>query len=48
MTITQAPILLGDGISLIAKTSKYIMLEGSIVAAYANDFIQIKYTVNYL
>ncbi len=48
MTITQAPILLGDGISLIGKTNKHIKLEDSQAEAYPNNFIQIKYKVNYL
>lgn len=48
MTITRAPILLGDGITLIGKTNKHIKLEDSQAATYPNEFIQIKYKVNCL
>jgi dihydrofolate reductase len=48
MTITQAPVLLGDGISLFGKTNKHIKLEDAQAAVYPNDFIQIKYKVSYL
>ncbi|MCP4607923.1 MAG: dihydrofolate reductase [Planctomycetes bacterium] len=48
MTVTRAPILLGEGIPLIGKTNKHIKLEDSQAAAYPNEFIQIKYRVNYL
>jgi dihydrofolate reductase len=48
MTITKAPILLGSGIPLFGKLNKKINLLGSEATAYPNDFIQIKYRVNYL
>ncbi len=48
MTITHAPVLLGGGISLFGKTKSPIQLEDSQAKAYPNDFIQIKYKVNYL
>ena len=48
MTITRAPILLGEGITLFGKINKPIKLEDSQATAYPNDFIQIKYKVNYL
>ena len=48
MTITIAPILLGEGKPLFGKTCKDIKLEKAKVAAFANDFIQVKYKVNYL
>ena len=48
MTITRAPILLGEGISLFGKTNKPIKLEDAQAEAYPNDFIQVKYEVNYL
>jgi len=47
MTITRAPILLGEGIALFGKTKKDITLEQSSAKAYANDFIQEHYRVNY-
>jgi dihydrofolate reductase len=48
MTITQAPVLLGEGRPLFGKTFKQIKLEGSQATAYPNDFIQVKYQVSYL
>jgi len=48
MIITRAPVLLGDGISLFGKIKSPIKLEDSQAEAYPNDFIQIKYKVNYL
>ena len=47
MTITRAPILLGEGISLFGKTAKNIKLEKTQATAFANDFIQEKFVVNY-
>ncbi|WP_299488332.1 dihydrofolate reductase family protein [Acaryochloris sp. IP29b_bin.137] len=47
ITITQAPILLGAGTSLFGKIFKKIKLERAEATAYPNDFIQIKYQVNY-
>jgi dihydrofolate reductase len=47
MTITRAPILLGEGIPLFGKTIKDIKLEQAQATAFANDFVQVKYTVNY-
>ena len=48
MTITRAPILLGEGKPLFGKTFKDLKLEQAHATAYPNDFIQVKYTVNYL
>ncbi|WP_241908260.1 dihydrofolate reductase family protein [Vibrio sp. 10N.261.52.A1] len=47
MTITRAPVLLGEGIPLFGKTIKDIKLEQAQATAFANDFVQVKYTVNY-
>jgi dihydrofolate reductase len=47
MTITRAPILLGEGISLFGKTDKDIKLEQARAQAFANNFIQEKYFVSY-
>jgi dihydrofolate reductase len=47
MTITRAPILLGEGIPLFGKTAKNIMLEQSSAKGFVNDFIQEFYKVNY-
>ena len=48
LTITKAPVLLGEGKPLFGKTIKDIKLEEGEVIAFPNDFIQIKYKVNYL
>tara|TARA_R110001592_G_scaffold10110_2_gene52756 strand:+ start:16895 stop:17458 length:564 start_codon:yes stop_codon:yes gene_type:complete len=48
MTITRAPVLLGNGISLFGKLDNQIKLSDSEATAFANDFIQVKYRVNYL
>ncbi|WP_350286098.1 dihydrofolate reductase family protein [uncultured Croceitalea sp.] len=45
--ITRAPILLGEGISLFGKIFKDIKLEKAEATAFANDFVQVKYSVNY-
>ena len=47
MTITHAPVLLGEGILLFGKTIKDIKLEQAQATAFANNFVQVKYTVNY-
>jgi len=48
MTITKAPILLGEGLPLFGKLNNYVKLENTRAKAFSNDFIQIKYAVNYL
>ncbi|OOE91269.1 MULTISPECIES: dihydrofolate reductase family protein [unclassified Salinivibrio] len=48
MTITRAPILLGGGIPLFGQLNDQIKLENSEAIAFANDFVQVKYEVNYL
>lgn len=47
ITITRAPLLLGEGIPLFGKTANAIKLEQAQATAFANDFIQVKYSVNY-
>ncbi|CAA0099526.1 putative protein YyaP [BD1-7 clade bacterium] len=47
MTITRAPVLLGEGIPLFGKTDDDIKLEHACAVAYPNDFIQEKYLVHY-
>lgn len=47
MTITLAPILLGEGIPLFSETTDEIKLEQAQAIAFANDFTQVKYRVNY-
>ncbi len=48
MTITKVPVLLGEGIPLFGKINKSIKLENAKASAFPNDFIQVKYSVNYL
>ena len=48
MTITKVPVLLGEGIPLFGKINKNVRLENAKASAFQNDFIQIKYSVNYL
>ena len=48
MTITKAPVLLGEGIPLFGKLTNHIKLENSEATVFPNDFIQIKCSVNYL
>jgi dihydrofolate reductase len=48
MTITQAPVLLGSGKRLFGETSQQIKLENAQAIGFPNDFIQVKYEVNYL
>ncbi len=47
ITLTRIPILLGEGIPLFGKTFKDIKLEQAKASDYANDFVQVKYSVNY-
>lgn len=47
ITITRAPILLGEGIPLFGKTKKDIKLEQAEAIAFPNNFVQVKYKVNY-
>lgn len=47
MTITRAPILLGGGIPLFGQLDNQIKLLNSEAVAFDNDFIQVKYEVNY-
>jgi dihydrofolate reductase len=47
LTITKAPVLLGEGVPLFGKLFKDLKLENAKATAFANDFIQLKYTVNY-
>ena len=48
MIITKAPVLLGAGIPLFGKIKQSVKLENAEATAYQNEFIQIKYSVNYL
>lgn len=48
ITITKVPVLLGEGIPLFGKINKSVKLENAEASAFPNDFIQVKYSVNYL
>ncbi len=48
MIITKVPVLLGEGILLFGKIKQRVKLENAEATAYQNEFIQIKYSVNYL
>jgi dihydrofolate reductase len=48
MTITRAPLLLGDGIPLFGKINHKVKLENAKSISFPNDFIQVNYHVNYL
>jgi dihydrofolate reductase len=47
MTITKAPVLLGEGIPLFGKIEQAVKLTNSKAEAYINDFVQVKYNVSY-
>ena len=47
MTITTAPVLLGEGKPLFGKTYKDIKLEEAKAIAFPNDFIQVKYKIKH-
>ena len=48
LILTQAPVLLGEGIPLFGKLSKQILLQDAKATAFPNNFIEIKYSVKYL
>ena len=48
MTITKAPVILGEGIPLFGKINNRVKLINSETITFPNDFIQVKYGVNYL
>ena len=48
MIITKVPVLLGEGIPLFGKINQIIKLENAKASVFPNDFVQVKYSVNYL
>ena len=48
MTLTQIPVLLGEGKPLFGKTNQDIRLEKSEAIAFPNDCVQFHYKVSYL
>lgn len=47
MTITKAPIILGEGITLFGKIINRIKLVNAQENAFSNDFIQVRYDLYY-
>ncbi|MCP4323668.1 MAG: hypothetical protein GY787_17825 [Alteromonadales bacterium] len=47
ITITKVPVILGEGISLFGKIHHVVKLEKLSATADPNDFVQVKYHVNY-
>ena len=47
MTVSQAPIILGDGLRLFGKVDKTIKLQDVKSEAYENGFIQSHYALQY-
>ena len=45
LTITQVPVLLGEGIPLFGKLTQDVKLGNSQATVYPNGFVQIKYEV---
>lgn len=48
VTITQAPILLGEGLPLFGKIAGQVRLSEAKATAFSNEFIQWKYNLNYV
>ncbi len=47
MSLTQIPVLLGEGIPLFGKTNQDIRLEKTKAKVFLNDLVQIHYEVSY-
>jgi len=47
ITITKVPIILGEGIPLFGEVSKHVQLDQAKSVSYENDFVQLKYRLNY-
>jgi dihydrofolate reductase len=47
ITITKAPVLLGEGIPLFGKINTPVKLDHAESATFENDFVQLKYRLNY-
>ncbi len=47
ITITRAPIILGEGIPLFGPSSQSIQFKQAKAVAYTNDFVQVHYHVSY-
>ena len=47
VTITQAPVLLGSGKQLFGKLTNRLKLTKTEARVFPNDFVQIRYLVDY-
>ena len=47
MTLTQIPVLLGEGIPLFGKTNRDIRLERPERNVFPNELVQVQYEVSY-
>ena len=47
ITISRAPLILGEGIPLFGKTEHPIRLIEADAKAYPNDLVQVRYNVHY-
>ena len=47
MSLTQIPVLLGEGISLFGKTNQDIRLENPEAKVFPNELVQVHYKVSY-
>lgn len=48
ITITRVPVILGGGIPLFGKVEKVVQLREASVIVFPNDYVKVKYAVNYL
>lgn len=48
MTITQIPILLGEGKTLFGQVAQDVRLEGATAIACPSDYVQVHYKVRYV
>lgn len=46
LCVSQAPVILGDGLPLFGKIKKTLRLSDAKATAFSNDFIQWRYTVS--
>ncbi len=47
MTISKIPVLLGQGIALLGKINQSVKRENAEVSLFPNEFVQVKYNLNY-
>ncbi|WP_394130080.1 dihydrofolate reductase family protein [Shewanella maritima] len=47
LVLTQVPVILGKGIPLFGELSNSVKLQQAKATAFANDFVQLHYSVGY-